>query len=97
MIIPWFWVLILPEFISDSDKLAKAFKLLAPFVFINFFIQIYTQITGQYLNDILSGEIWYRFLGSPEERLVRITEGFWFYSFLYDNVFILSMFRKSIF
>ena len=78
MIIPWFWVLILPEFISDSDKLAKAFKLLAPFVFINFFIQIYTQITGQYLNDILSGEIWYRFLGSPEERLVRITEGFGF-------------------
>ena len=78
MIIPWFWVLVLPEFISDSDKLAEAFKLLAPFVFINFFIQIYTQITGQYLNDILSGEIWYGFLGSPEERLVRITEGFGF-------------------
>jgi len=78
MIIPWFWALILPEFISDSDKLAEAFKLLAPFVFINFFIQIYTQITGQYLNDILSGEIWYGFLGSAEERLVRITEGFGF-------------------
>ena len=78
MIIPWFWALILPEFISDSDKLAEAFKLLAPFVFMNFFIQIYTQITGQYLNDILSGEIWYGFLGSPEERLVRITEGFGF-------------------
>jgi len=78
MIIPWFWALILPEFISDSDKLAEAFKLLAPFVFMNFFIQIYTQITGQYLNDILSGEIWYNFLGSPEERLVRITEGFGF-------------------
>ena len=77
-IVPWFWVLILPEFISDSDTLAKAFKLLAPFVFINFFIQMYTQITGQYLNDILSGEIWYGFLGSPEERLVRITEGFGF-------------------
>jgi len=78
MIIPWFWVLILPEFISDSDKLAKAFKLLAPFVFINFFIQIYTQITGQYLNDILSGEIWYRFLGSPQEELVRVISGFGF-------------------
>ncbi len=75
MIIPWLWVLILPEFISDSDKLAEAFKLLAPFVFINFFIQIYTQITGQYLNDILSGEIWYGFLGSVEEELVRIVDG----------------------
>jgi hypothetical protein len=75
MIIPWFWVLILPEFISDSDKLAEAFKLLAPFVFINFLIQIYTQITGQYLNDILSGEIWYGFLGSAEEELVRISDG----------------------
>ena len=75
MIIPWFWVLVLPEFISDSDKLAEAFKLLAPFVFINFFIQIYTQITGQYLNDILSGEIWYGFLGSAEEELVRIVDG----------------------
>lgn len=75
MIIPWFWVLILPEFISDSDKLAEAFKFLAPFVFINFFIQIYTQITGQYLNDILSGEIWYPFLGSPEEKLVRVSSG----------------------
>ena len=75
MIIPWLWVLILPEFISDSDKLAEAFKLLAPFVFINFFIQIYTQITGQYLNDILSGEIWYGFLGSAEEELVRISDG----------------------
>jgi len=75
MIIPWFWILIIPEFISDSDKLAKAFELLAPFVFINFFIQIYTQITGQYLNDILSGEIWYGFLGSAEEELVRILDG----------------------
>jgi len=75
MIIPWFWILIIPEFISDSDKLAKAFELLAPFVFINFFIQIYTQITGQYLNDILSGEIWYGFLGSAEEELVRIVDG----------------------
>jgi len=74
-IMPWFWVLILPEFISDSDKLAEAFKLLAPFVFINFLIQIYTQITGQYLNDILSGEIWYGFLGSAEEELVRISDG----------------------
>jgi len=75
MIIPWFWILIIPEFISDSDKLAEAFELLAPFVFINFFIQIYTQITGQYLNDILSGEIWYGFLGSAEEELVRIVDG----------------------
>ena len=74
-IMPWFWVLILPEFISDSDKLAEAFKLLAPFVFINFLIQIYTQITGQYLNDILSGKIWYGFLGSAEEELVRISDG----------------------
>ncbi len=78
MIIPWFWVLILPEFISDSDKLAEAFRLLAPVVFINFLIQIYTQITGQYLNDILSGEIWNPFLGSPEEELVRVISGFGF-------------------
>ena len=78
MIIPWFWVLILPEFISDSDKLAEAFKLLAPFVFINFLIQVYTQISGLYLNDILSGEKWVGFLGSPEEELVRVTTGFGF-------------------
>jgi len=75
MIISWIWVLIIPEFISDTDKLAEAFKLLAPFVFINFFIQIYTQITGQYLNDILSGEQWFRILGSPEEELIRVFDG----------------------
>ncbi len=78
MIIPWFWVLIIPEFISDADKLAKVFKLLVPFVFINFLIQIYTQISGLYLNDILSGERWYNLLGSPEEELVRVTDGFCF-------------------
>jgi len=78
MIIPWLWVLILPEFISDSDKLAKAFKLLAPFVFINFIINIYTEITGHYLHDILSGETWYPFLGSAEKELIRIYAGFGF-------------------
>lgn len=78
MIIPWFWVLILPEFISDSDKLAKTFKLLAPFVFINFLIQVYTQISGLYLNEILSREKRVGFLGSPEEELVRVVSGFGF-------------------
>ena len=78
MIIPWFWVLILPEFISDSDKLAEIFKLLAPFVVINILSQLYTQLSGLYINDILSGEKWVGFLGSPEEELVRVISGFGF-------------------
>jgi len=55
-IMRWIWVLLIPEFIYDSDKLAKTFQLIAPFIFIATILLFYTHITGFYLHDILSGE-----------------------------------------
>ena len=55
-IMRWIWILLIPEFIYDSDKLAKTFQLIAPFVFIATILLFYTHITGFYLHEILIGK-----------------------------------------
>lgn len=73
IVTPWLWVLILPAFISDQDKLGRAFLLLAPFVFLTMMLTIQGQLTGTYLHDLLSGELKFGFLGEAESELVRIS------------------------
>lgn len=69
-ITPWLWLLILPNFISDTEQLDRAFQLIFPFVFIAFASQIYTQTSGVYLHSLISGES-SRLLGDAEEQLIR--------------------------
>jgi hypothetical protein len=72
-IAPWAWILILPAFINDSEKLGRVFRMLAPFVFISFIFTIHAQLSGAYLHNLLSGESALRALGSAEDGLIRIS------------------------
>jgi len=91
-ILPWFWLIILPAFLSDTEKVEHSFQLIAPFVFICFILSIYSQITGRYLHDILSGESRIGYLGEAESELVRSLHS----TFLIFPVVFLALFYMGI-
>ena len=95
LILPWFWLLILPAFISDPKRIEHSFKLIAPFVFICFILSIQAQITGEYLHNILSGESVFRFLGEVEVDIVRVVHAaHLIFVIEFMALFYLSMERK---
>lgn len=75
-IAPWAWVLLLPAVITDTEKLGRVFRMLAPFVFLTFIFTIYAQLSGNYIHNILAGESVLRSSGLAEEELIRITHAF---------------------
>jgi len=94
-ILPWFWLLILPAFISDPKSVEHLFQLLAPFVFICFILSIQSQITGEYLHNILSGESVYGFLGEAETDIVRVNHAaHLLFILVFFALFYLSRERK---
>ena len=95
LILPWFWLLILPAFISDPKRIEHSFKLIAPFVFICFILSIQAQITGEYLHNILSGESVYGFLGEEETDIVRVSHAaHLLFILVFFALFYLSIERK---
>ena len=56
-ILPWTWLLIFPYFIRDPNDLVNASRLLFPFAFLALLFQIHSFITGDYLDNILRGEV----------------------------------------
>ncbi len=91
-ILPWFWLLILPAFFSNPEKVEHSFQLLAPFVFVCFILSIYSQITGRYLHDILSGESRIGYLGEAEIELVRsVHSTFLIFPIVFLALFYLGM------
>ena len=94
-ILPWFWFLIIPEFISDPKRVEHLFQLLAPFAFIIFILSLQSQITGEYLHNILSGESAYGFLGEAELELVRVNQAdYLLFVLVFFALFYLSLERK---
>ncbi len=71
-ILPWFWVLIIPRYVTSREDLKRVYLLITPAVIIAFIALMQTYITGIYLHSILSGTSATRWLDASEGSLVRI-------------------------
>jgi hypothetical protein len=56
MLIPWFFILIIPAYIPNRVTMSDVSRMLFPVVFIAFVSQVYTYITGTYWDYQLRGE-----------------------------------------
>jgi len=55
ILLPWFWLLLIPYYVADMNTLKRVSNLIFPFVFVALAAQIHTFLTGQYLDEILRG------------------------------------------
>jgi hypothetical protein len=91
-IMPWIWVIIIPNFVRDRDDLRRLYLMLVPIVLIAFAALIQTYATGMYLHNILSGLGSSSLFEASEESLARI------YSAAYLTFFcnVLSLYYLSL-
>lgn len=70
-IIPWFWVLIVPRFITSQEDLKRVYLMLVPLLILAVATLLQSYVTGTNLSQILAG----RFTGAgdvAEEGLIRV-------------------------
>lgn len=73
-LLTWSWIIILPYYINNPERVLGVSRLIFPIVFVVLALQVHTFITGNYLDNILRGENFYINLavekGSEASRVV---------------------------
>ncbi|MCB9274496.1 MAG: O-antigen ligase family protein [Lewinellaceae bacterium] len=97
-LLPWALVFIVPFFINDPDKVYRAGRLIFPFAFLALAAQVYTFITGSYLDNAIRGV---RFVYDFHVKEGGDVSRAWSANFISLFALILSMFyllsKKKLF
>lgn len=70
-LLPWFWLLILPRYLKNSEDLKRVYAMIVPIMAIAFVTLIQAYLTGTYLHNILGGASYQQMALATEEHLSR--------------------------